>query len=489
MSISSAEPETAESLTPEQQRLRQRVRSLQLQDSSPSGGGMSSGRLIAVGLIAAIVLGGAWMIYRGIDRGMKKLAANQSSAAPKQKSDAGDEAGSTEEELSVNEQPEPAPPAKTAPKQVTPPSGKPTTTETTPRVAAVKAGSPVLESKGYILPVHRILISPKIAGMLIKVNIEEGMRVTKGDVLAVLEKTEYEADVARAEAAVAQAHHRWEELQAARPEEIAGAQAEVEEAKAKLVEYESAWKRIQELYQKKVATREQYDTEQSNVETQRKRIARLEQTYQMWARGPRQELRDSAMAQKKQAEADLVKAKWRLANCEVVAPSNGTILRKNAEEGNVVNPLAQQGSYSLCDLADLSDIEVELDVQERDVSKVFDGQRCSINTIAYPKRPYEGYVSRQMPIADRGKGSVSVRVKVIVPPGEEGIYLKPDMSAIVRFYGDISPAAPPDVAEGSKRTEVSQKQRPSRDKVSDDSTVELNIPFANRLPPGVKSKK
>jgi multidrug efflux pump subunit AcrA (membrane-fusion protein) len=315
----------------------------------------------------------------------------------------------------------------------------------------------VLESKGYILPVHRILISPKIAGMLIKVNIEEGMRVTKGDVLAVLEKTEYEADVARAEAAVAQAHHRWTELQTARPEEIAAAKAEVEEAKAKLVEYEAAWKRIQELYQKKVATREQYDSEQSNVETQHKKIARLEQTYQMWARGPRQELRDSAMAQKKQAEADLVKAKWKLANCEVIAPSNGTILRKNAEEGNVVNPLAQQGSYSLCDLADLSDIEVELDVQERDVAKVFDGQRCSINTIAYPKRPYEGYVSRQMPIADRGKGSVSVRVKVIVPPGEEGIYLKPDMSAIVRFYGDISPIAPPDVTEGSKATEVSRK--------------------------------
>lgn len=436
MSSSSPPHQSEDSLSPEQQRLRDRVRSLQLPQSS--GGGISPTRTIAGLAIAAIITGALWMVYGGVQRAMSKLAGkNTESAQPVEKSPS-DESPPDE---SQTDAPSSEPPEPPAPKTAGPKTPSQSTADA-PRVAAVKSGSPVLESKGYILPVHRIVITPKISGMLTKVNIEEGMRVAKGDVLAVLEKTEYEADVARAEAAVEAAHQRWQELQKARPEEIAGAKADVEEAKAKLDEFAADWKRIQELFQKKVVTREQYDAERANFETQQKRIERLEQQLQMLVRGPRAELRDAALAQKRQAEADLTKARWRLDNCELIAPSNGTILRKNAEEGNLVNPLAQQGSFSLCDLADLSDIEVELDIQERDVARVFDGQRCSISTIAYPKRMYEGYVSRQMPVADRGKGSVPVRVKVIVPPAEEGIYLKPEMSAIVRFFGDASPLAP-----------------------------------------------
>jgi hypothetical protein len=52
---------------------------------------------------------------------------------------------------------------------------------------------------------------------------------------------------------------------------------------------------------------------------------------------------------------------------------------------------------------------------------------------AWPDRVYEGYVSRLMPIADRAKAAVPVRVKVHIPPEEEGVYLKPEMGAIVTF--------------------------------------------------------
>ncbi|MHB8971332.1 MAG: hypothetical protein ACYC3X_18785 [Pirellulaceae bacterium] len=55
-----------------------------------------------------------------------------------------------------------------------------------------------------------------------------------------------------------------------------------------------------------------------------------------------------------EAEAELAKAKWRLDNCTIRAPISGTILRKNAEEGNIVNAIAFNGSYSLCEMADLS---------------------------------------------------------------------------------------------------------------------------------------
>ena len=54
---------------------------------------------------------------------------------------------------------------------------------------------------------------------------------------------------------------------------------------------------------------------------------------------------------------------------------------------------------------------------------------------AYPDRVYAGVVSHLMPIADRSKGAIPVRVKLTVPREEEGVYLKPEMGAIVSFYG------------------------------------------------------
>jgi len=136
------------------------------------------------------------------------------------------------------------------------------------------------------------------------------------------------------------------------------------------------------------------------------------------------------------------KAKWKLDNCRIVAPIKGTILRKNAEKGNTVNPIAQMGSTSLCEMADLSDLEVELNIPERDFAVIRVGQRCTVRADAYPDRVYSGVVSRPMPIADRAKAAIPVRVKVSVPADEEGVYLKPEMNAKVVFLNDAAGSKP-----------------------------------------------
>ena len=164
--------------------------------------------------------------------------------------------------------------------------------------------------------------------------------------------------------------------------------------------------------------------------------------------GPRRERKRGAEAQVRQIEAELRRAKWRLDNCIITSPISGIILKKNAELGNLVNPIAFNGSFSLCDVADLSKLEVELTIQERDISKVFKGQVCKVRAEAFPKRSYDGVVSRLMPIADRAKGAIPVRVRLSVPAGEEGTFLKPEMGAIVTFYNIAngqpgSPSAPP----------------------------------------------
>jgi hypothetical protein len=119
------------------------------------------------------------------------------------------------------------------------------------------------------------------------------------------------------------------------------------------------------------------------------------------------------------------------------------ILTKKAEENNMVNPAAFNGSFSICEMADLRDVEVELDIQERDISKVFLHQECLVlpdawqsskRFLAIHPRGYKAYVSRIMPTANRSKGAVPVRVRIVVPKEEQGVFIKPDMGAMVTFF-------------------------------------------------------
>jgi len=300
-------------------------------------------------------------------------------------------------------------------------------------------GAIALESSGHIIPAHQILVSPKVSGMIVRLNIEEGMRVQKGDVIAVLESTDYEADVARAKAYVKLCEEKVRELEnGSRPEQIKQAEAELAESQANLVQLESEWRRNFDLRRTKSITQQEYELAESSYKAMQQRVQRLAYALELLRLGERAERREVAKAELSQAHADLAKAEWRLGNCTIRAPRSGTILKKAAEEGNVVNPLALNGSYSLCELADLSDLEVELNIQERDISAVKVGQKCRVRSKAWPDRLYEGVVSRLMPIADRGKGAVPVRVKLSIPAEEEGLYLKPEMEATVTFLNDVA---------------------------------------------------
>jgi HlyD family secretion protein len=247
---------------------------------------------------------------------------------------------------------------------------------------AAPSGGFALEAKGYIIPAHQILVSPKVGGMIVELRIIESQRVKKDDILAKLEDIQYRAERDRAKANLAQ-------------------------AKARLERCLADHVRAESLLPKNAISQSDFDLSLGN--------------------------RDEATAAMKLAQAELDKAEWQFKNCIIRAPVSGTILKKNAEEGSLVNPIAMQGFYSLCEMADLSDLEVDLTIQERDISRVFTGQKCKVRAEAFPDRVYDGYVSRLMPTADRAKGAVPVRVKVKVPADEEGVYLKPEMGALVSF--------------------------------------------------------
>lgn len=297
-----------------------------------------------------------------------------------------------------------------------------------------------LESRGYVIAKHQVLVSPQVSGRIISLNIEEGRRVVKGEVLAEVERTEYEADAEQTRGTLMRNKAELAELQTgARPQEIAGATADLQEQEEVVSQLESQFKRLKEALKTNSVSMTEFEQSQSSFYSTRKRVDKLRQSLDMMKEGPRKERIAMAEAAVIQAEANLAKSLWRLDNCTLRAPISGTILKKNAEQGNLVNPVAFSGSTSVCDIADLSDLEIDLNIQERDVSKIFVNQPCEVRSEAFPKRIYKGTVSRLMPIADRAKGAVPVRVAVKVPDEEQGVYLKPEMSAIVTFFSVPAP--------------------------------------------------
>jgi HlyD family secretion protein len=113
-------------------------------------------------------------------------------------------------------------------------------------------------------------------------------------------------------------------------------------------------------------------------------------------------------------------------------PIAGTILERNVEQGEMVTTsfVGDRGAKSfVVTLADLDDIQVELDINQNDFNRVSMGQPCIVVTDAYPDRKYECRVDEIAPEANRQKATVQVKVKFLKPDE----YVKPEMNARVTF--------------------------------------------------------
>lgn len=332
-----------------------------------------------------------------------------------------------------------------APSLDNPPVATAVAATTAPPTAS--SGEVVLQAKGYVVPAHQVQVSPKVGGIIEKLNerFEEGQFFKAGEPLAWLETNEYQADYDRAVAACRAAEHRFEESKCNRPKEIQASLHELKEAEATFEQLDRDLRRDQRLLGTSALTAKEYEQAKFTRDAMKGRVDRLRFAYELMKEGPREERRAAAQADWKAAQADVAKARTRLNDCIIRAPISGHILTKKAEKGNVVNPLAFTISSSLCEMADLGDLEIDLSIQERDIARIDQGQPCTVMPEAFQNhepfrqnhsRGYRGHVIRLMPIADRSKGAINVRVKVEIPKDEVGKFLKPEMSVLVSFLKD-----------------------------------------------------
>ena len=302
-------------------------------------------------------------------------------------------------------------------------------------------GPALLTATGYIVPRHKIEVSSKIVGRIVEVLVKRGERVAAGDVLIRLEDADYQARVAQARAQMATLEARLRELKAgSRVEEIAAAQAAVLASEAELRNAQIEYARNEELARGGVATKQDRDRARAALDVAEARLNADRNNARLVEAGPRQEVIDAAQAQLQQAAAELSLAQTELEYTVIRAPISGTVLEKLAEIGELVTNANFGGTRgartSLLTMADLSDLQVETDVNQAELPKVNVDQMAEVRLDMNPDKPYQGRVDEISPQADRQKGTVQVKVAILNPDD----VIKTEVNARVTFLGVADPA-------------------------------------------------
>ena len=238
----------------------------------------------------------------------------------------------------------------------------------------------VLTASGYVVARRKAAVASKGTGTLVFLGVDEGDKVKKGQVIARLEDNDVAASRERAR------------------ENLRVAEADLNEAKQSL-------ERTRTLLKQELVAQADYDVAEA-------RYKRVVSTI------------DAAKFAVKEAEVAVE-------NTRIIAPFDGTVLKKNADVGEIVAPLAGAASSkaAVVTIADMSSLEVDADVSEANITRVIPEQACEITLDAYPQQRYPGYVTKIVPTADRAKATVLVKIKF----REYDQKVLPEMSAKISF--------------------------------------------------------
>jgi RND family efflux transporter MFP subunit len=261
-------------------------------------------------------------------------------------------------------------------------------------VAVKEAGQAgtVLTGSGYVITRHKyIVIGTKILGQIVAEPIEEGQRVKVGDLLARIDDRDYQAQLKQA-------------------------YADRDLAAANLVLKQARVQRMRTLYAQGVESKDSLDDAENQLAV--------------------------AAADLKKSDGEIEFAKFNVSQTVITSPINGVVLQKYRELGDTINfggeIQAGGGATDIAQLADLSDLRCEVDINESDIAKVTMGTPATVIPDAYPDQPFPAQVVKIYPEADRQKGTVKVEVKILQPDLK---IIKPEMSAKVTFQSIMTQAA------------------------------------------------
>jgi HlyD family secretion protein len=309
-------------------------------------------------------------------------------------------------------------------------------------------GGVVLSASGYIVAHHKINVNSKVTGRVAWIGVEKGDKVKEGQPIVRLEEDEFRAQYEQARGTVENAQAYLNELQnGSRPEEIQQAQHNLSEARATASNDKITLDRTKNLVEQGVLSKQALDDATAKYESDQQRANSLEKAFALSKLGPRQEEIARAKGALLQAQGQMGYAKSQLDATVIHAPVTGTILDRTAEKGELVTSGFASGAAggpqgSVVSLADLKDLQVELDIAQDDFAKLGPKQKGIVTTDAYPDRKYDGQIAEISPEANRQKATVQVKVQVLNPDD----FLRPEMNATVKFL------APDEKSSSNKQT-------------------------------------
>ena len=270
----------------------------------------------------------------------------------------------------------------------------------TVRTVVAQAGPPpaadsVLDATGYVVARRQATVSAKVTGKVQEVLIEEGMTVAPGQLLAQLDDA-----IHRAQLELAESQHR-------------AAVAALDETRVQFKQAELNLNRTQELAERQLASQADLDRDALAVEALQARIARAEQELGV-------------------AERSMDVQRQRLQDMQIRAPFGGVVIAKAAQPGEMISPVSAGGGFTrtgICTIVDMESLEVEVDVNEAYINRVYPDQPASIALNAYPDVRMPARVIAIIPTADRNKATVRVRIGFVERDGR----VLPDMGVKVAF--------------------------------------------------------
>jgi RND family efflux transporter MFP subunit len=235
----------------------------------------------------------------------------------------------------------------------------------------------LLSAKGYLKSRSQAMIGTKIPGRVERMYVHEGMKVRKGDTLAVIE------------------HNDMKALLASREAQLLKNQAELEEAQADEWEKGREERRLTRLHSQQKVTEEEFEKGVSGLKKARARAAALAAAIKL-------------------TQANIQEIQATIATMSLYAPFDGTVVEKQGEEGEIITPTAMSSSLGRTAVVTIANLEM-MDV-ETDVS-------------AIPSKRYRGRLRQVIPMGDRTRGTVKVKVEILDPDDK----LFPELAATVHF--------------------------------------------------------
>jgi multidrug efflux pump subunit AcrA (membrane-fusion protein) len=266
-----------------------------------------------------------------------------------------------------------------------------------------------LHMTGSIVAEATVDVFSKVSGILERLEVDQGDRVTAHQAVALVEREEEEGELQEDRAALDVLRAKWAQMETgARPEEIAQAEQLVRQAKASWETSLDDYQRLKNLKDRGFISQQHLDEAMLKVTLSEAEHQSAREKLALLRKGARQEDRDALLAQIRQAEATVRLAEMHLENTTIRAPLEGIISKRYVDRGALVGT-----STPILRIVAMDRVKVIVQVVERELARLKSGATADINVDAYGDEVFTGTVTRISPTVDPESRTADVEVEAV----------------------------------------------------------------------------